>query len=55
MAIGIKSILRIRNYVPLTLRLQMFDALLVSHLKYAAVLLGGIPVSSLKRLDRQLN
>ena len=55
MAVGIKSILSVRDYVPLQIRLQLMNSFVLSHLQYSAVLLNGLTDGQLQRIDRQVN
>ena len=55
MAIGIKTIYTIRNFVPIQTRLMLLHSLVLSHLCYQAVLLNGINSTLLDSLNRQVN
>ena len=55
MAVGIKSILQIRNLVPLKARLQLLKSIVLSHLHYSVHLLSGLTSANLMRLNRQIN
>ena len=55
MAIGIKTIYTIRNFVPIKTRLLLLHSLVLCHLCYSAVLLNGINVTLLDSLNRQVN
>jgi hypothetical protein len=52
---GIKSIRHIYSKVPLTARIQLLHALVLSHLNYASVLLNGISQCNKDKLEKQLN
>jgi len=55
MAIGIKTIRHIASCIPLSARLSLLHALVLSHLNYGCVLLTCLDSTSFKKLERQLN
>lgn len=55
MAMGIKTIYTIRNFVPIKTRLLLLHSLVLCHLCYPAVLLNGINSTILDSLTRQVN
>ena len=55
MAVGIKSILSVGDYVPLQIRLQLINSFVLRHLQYSALLLNGLTDGQLQRIDRQVN
>lgn len=55
MAIGIKTIRHIRSRIPLTARIQLLHALVLSHVNYGCVLLTDISQTNRMKLERQLN
>ena len=55
MAIGIKTILKLRNVIPLQSRLRQLESLVLSHLHYSAVLFCALSKIHIKKLDRQIN
>ena len=55
MACGIKILYALRDFLPINARLLLFNALIMSHLHYSAVLLNGITENLLTTLEKQLN
>ena len=55
MATGIKTIMLIRNTLPLPARIQLLKSLVLSHMSYSSCVLSGISTTDLRRLDRQIN
>ena len=55
MAIGIQSIRHIAEFIPVTARMQLVHALVLSHLKYACILYNSLSCRSNTKLQRQLN
>jgi hypothetical protein len=55
MAMGIKTIYAIRDFLPLTSRLMLFNSLVIPHMTYAAPLLAGLLQKHIKSLDSQLS
>ena len=55
MAMGIKTIILLRNRIPLRSRLQLLHSLVLSHLQYSVHLLGAISQRHILRLNRQIN
>lgn len=55
MAMGIKTIYTIRNFVPIKTRLLLLHSLVLCHLCYPAVLLNGINFTLLDSLNKQVS
>ena len=55
MACGIKTLYALRDFLLLNARLLLFNAALMSHMQYSAVLLNGITENLLETLEKQLN
>ena len=55
MAVGIKTITAIRDYLPLALRQVLFRSLVLSHLEYCAIFFTSLKQHELMSLQRQLN
>ena len=45
----------LRNFLPINARLLLFNALILSHLHYSAVILNGITENLLTTLEKELN
>ena len=55
MACGIKTLYALRDFLPTNARLLLFNALMMSHLHFPAVLLNGIAENLLTTLEKPLN
>ena len=55
MACGIKTLYALRDFLPTNARLLLFNALIMSHLHFPAVLLNGIAENLLTTLEKPLN
>ena len=55
MAIGIKTIYKIRDYLPQVTRILLLQSLVLSHFQYSSILLTGISQELLNSLEKQLN
>ena len=55
MAMGIKTILLLRNQLPVSSRLELLNSLVISHLQYPMYMLSSLTDQNLNRLNRQLN
>lgn len=55
MAMGIKSIRHIANRIPLSARIQLLHALVLSHYNYGCTLLSDLSQENKTKLERQLN
>ena len=54
MACGIKTRYALRDFLPINARLLLFNALIISHLHFSAVLLNGNTENLLTTLEKQL-
>ena len=55
MACGIKTLYALSDFLPINARLLLFNALIMSHLHYSAVLLKGFTENLLTTLEKHLN
>ena len=55
MATGIKVLYNLQNIFPEKTKLLLLNALVISHLHYSAILIGGIRENGITTLEKQLN
>ena len=55
MAAAIRSLYLVRNQIPLEIRLQVFQSLVLSHLSFSGIYLRTLSAKNIQGINRQIN